>query len=139
MCDILYIIQLRESIRLCEDVYKIGKTKDIYKRAKQYPKGSKVMMVIEVEDCNISERDVLNAFKVKFKQRRDLGTEYFEGKLNEMIDHYKSICKKDITTDYNDRLSGKRTRRRVSREGCLSIVDEFEKEDGGRDKRRIKV
>jgi hypothetical protein len=96
----LYIIQLRESIRLCEDVYKVGKTKVICRREKQYPKGSKVIMVIEVEDCNIAEKKMIKYFKDKFKQRRDLGTEYFEGNINEMIEYYKSICIRDITNDF---------------------------------------
>lgn len=98
----LYIIQLRESIRLCEDVYKVGKTKVMCKREKQYPKGSKVIIVIEVDDCNIAEKNMIKYFKEKFKQRRDFGTEYFEGNINEMIDYYKSICKKDITNIYSN-------------------------------------
>jgi hypothetical protein len=98
--DSLYIIQLRESVRLCEDVYKIGKSKKMHNRIKNYPKGSKIIMVIEVDDCNICEKNVIKYFKMKFKQRRDLGNEYFQGNINEMVNYYKSICIKDITDIY---------------------------------------
>jgi hypothetical protein len=109
--DSLYIIQLRESIRLGEDVYKIGKSKKMHTRIKQYPKGSKVIMLIEVDDCNICEKNVIKDFKMKFKQRRDLGTEYFEGNINEMIDYYKSICIKDITDIWCNSLKVRKVRK----------------------------
>jgi T5orf172 domain len=39
----LYIIHIREHIRFNENIYKIGCTKDITQRLRQYPKGSKLL------------------------------------------------------------------------------------------------
>lgn len=62
----LYIIQTRESIRLEEDVYKIGKTHDIQQRFNSYPKGSSLHKMIKVSNRHVAEKLVLREFRQKF-------------------------------------------------------------------------
>lgn len=81
---IVYILKTRESIRMNEDVYKIGRTKNMKNRLSQYPKGSEFIAIMKVNDQRMCERVLLYAFKDKFKQRQDMGNEYFEGNLDEM-------------------------------------------------------
>lgn len=81
----LYIIQTRESIRLEEDVYKIGKTQSMQQRMNKYPKGSSLHKTIRVSDRHMAEKLVLREFRQKFTRREDMGHEYFQGNLQEMM------------------------------------------------------
>lgn len=57
MSNSCYIIQEREFINSKEEIYKIGKTEQYgLKRVKQYPKGSKIILFIEVENCHEFEK-----------------------------------------------------------------------------------
>jgi len=87
-----YIIQTRESIRMQEDVYKIGMTNDIERRLAQYPKGSQVVKTINVSDRIKCEKVLLYLFNLKYIKRTDMGNEYFEGDLQSMIDTFDEIA-----------------------------------------------
>jgi hypothetical protein len=80
----IYIIQLREFINQNLDVYKIGKTQNVQQRKRQYPKNSKLILSIEVDDMHESENHLKHIFKKRFKQCKDYGTEYFEGNIEDM-------------------------------------------------------
>jgi hypothetical protein len=85
----IYLLQEREFIKTSETIYKLGKTvqkcgRGFGERFKGYPKGSRVLLVIEVNDCNKVETDLIRVFKKEFKRRDDIGSEYFEGDINEM-------------------------------------------------------
>jgi len=77
----LYILRTRESVRLDEPVYKVGKTYDMEQRFKQYPKGSELLKSIKVCERHIAEKVLLREFSSKFKTREEFGNEYFEGDL----------------------------------------------------------
>jgi hypothetical protein len=79
----IYIIQEREFIRLKEETYKVGITKDIIRRYSEYPKSSKLIYT-RVCDTNF-EKEILNNLREEFIQKREYGTEYFEGDCNEII------------------------------------------------------
>jgi len=81
----LYILRTRESVRLDEPVYKVGKTYDMEQRFKQYPKGSELLKSIKVCERHIAEKVLLREFSSKFKTREEFGNEYFEGDLQEML------------------------------------------------------
>jgi len=83
----IYILQLREFIKTKEQIYKIGMTNknDFLTRFKQYPKKSKYYKYWKVPDAKEYERIVIIKFKKKFKQINDIGSEYFEGDIYEMI------------------------------------------------------
>jgi hypothetical protein len=98
-----YIVQEREHIRTNENIYKIGKTKqENLKRIQNYPNGSKLIIQIEVIDCDIFEKEIIQKFKEKYEQKKLIGTEYFEGNKSEMINDYIHIYndfeKSQITT-----------------------------------------
>lgn len=83
----IYLLQEREFIKTSESVFKVGKTQQInHGRFKQYPKGSVLLFQMKCNNCHDSEKQILTAFKSKFIQRTDIGTEYFEGNESIMID-----------------------------------------------------
>jgi hypothetical protein len=82
----IYLIYEREFINSNKNIYKIGKTKQLNsKRFNQYPKGSILLFQLICQDCDKMENILVDIFKNKYKQRKDIGTEYFEGDGNDMI------------------------------------------------------
>ena len=82
-CYYIYIIQEREFIRIKEETYKVGITQDIISCYSEYPKSSKL---IYTRSCDINfEKEILKMLREKFIQKREYGTEYFEGDYNEII------------------------------------------------------
>lgn len=75
----IYIIHEREFIRLNEDVYKIGRTKNLKQRVRDYPKGSNLIFCYQVNDIIETEKKILDRLRSCFINRRDIGLEYFEG------------------------------------------------------------
>jgi hypothetical protein len=81
----VYLLKDTVAIRSNENVYKIGKTsQQTLNRFSQYPKGSKVLLLIACNNCNETENNILKLFKKKYKNRIDYGNEYFEGNYKEM-------------------------------------------------------
>jgi hypothetical protein len=86
----IYLIKLREFIKTKENIYKIGKTKqENLSRVNSYPKGSILIIQIECDDCDKTEKELIKLFKEKYIHRKDIGNEYFEGLRKDM--------KKDIS------------------------------------------
>lgn len=84
----LYLLQTRESIKLNEPVYKIGRTKrEGLKRFEQYPGGSNLILHVECANSNIKEKIIKELFKEQFKQIIEYGQEYFMGDVNQMKLH----------------------------------------------------
>ena len=81
--NFMYILQEREFVNSKQNIYKIGVTKDFSSRVSSYPKGSKVFCVKPVEGD--PETDCLQKFRNLFISRVDIGSEYFEGDINLMI------------------------------------------------------
>jgi hypothetical protein len=87
-----YIVQEREFVKTKEKIFKLGRTKQKgLKRFKQYPKGTVVIIVLDVDDCIIFEKQMIKIFDEKFICRRDIGREYYEGDSDEMINEMKKI------------------------------------------------
>ncbi len=83
----IYLLQEREFIKTKENIYKVGMTKkENHERFNQYPKGSVLLFQMICNDCKNVERHVVKKFKETFKQRKDIGNEYFEGDYRNMID-----------------------------------------------------
>jgi len=84
--EYIYILREREFIRLRESIYKVGRTKQKPEdRFSGYPKGSEILLYINVDDSVGAEKLILTQFKKEFKQKKEYGTEYFEGSLQEMM------------------------------------------------------
>ncbi len=83
----IYLLQLREFIKTKENIYKVGRTsKQHLERFNQYPKGSLLLFQMICNCSKTMEIQILEIFKDKFIQRKDIGNEYFEGEYNKMID-----------------------------------------------------
>jgi hypothetical protein len=83
MIGYIYIIKVRESIRLEEQVYKVGRTKNVIKRLRQYPKGSVLLYTVFTDNIIEIEKELLSKLS-SFVARR-FGTEYIQCSL----DHIK--------------------------------------------------
>jgi hypothetical protein len=105
MMGYIYLLQEREFIKTKENIYKLGKTKqENLKRIKNYSNGTVLVIQLECENCDIIEKNLIIIFKESFKQRTDIGTEYFEGdkdKMHEIIYNHINNCKKVIIDCYS--------------------------------------
>lgn len=106
MSNYIYLLQEREFITTNQNIYKLGKTKqENLQRFKQYPKGSKLLLQQVCDDCDILETELIRDFKNKYKHRRDIGNEYFEGDYNDMIKDihnkitYNKVHNEDVDYD----------------------------------------
>jgi hypothetical protein len=98
----IYLIWEREFLKTRENVYKIGRTDNIKRRLSQYPKGSRLIFSIYTPDCLTSERELIRQFRVTFKSRTDIGSEYFEGEslcMVELISKFVAIQLQTIIVD----------------------------------------
>ena len=90
----IYLIIEREYIKNNEDIFKVGKTtQKRLKRFDKYTSGSILLSYNRCKDCHISEKEIIKLFKIKYKQRLDIGLEYFEGNHEDMINDIHSIIK----------------------------------------------
>lgn len=81
----VYLLIEREFLALEKNVFKIGRSENVSNRAKQYPNGSQLLVVLPCIDCKESETHLKRVFQKNFKHRPDIGSEYFEGTPNLMI------------------------------------------------------
>lgn len=84
----LYIVQLPHHFQGRESIFKIGRTsKSIEKRVTNYPKGTIVLFTLACDQKLLknTEVELIELFRKKFKQRSELGAEYFEGDLVTMM------------------------------------------------------
>lgn len=92
----IYLLHEREFIKTNEPIYKIGKTKqENLKRFNSYPNGTLLILQILCNDCDKYEKLILNTFKEKFIQKKEIGNEYFMGNCLAMIDIIYNIIKID--------------------------------------------
>ena len=57
-----------------------------YERFNQYPKGSILLFQMICTNSKSIEQILIKKFKALYVQRKDIGTEYFEGDYNQMMD-----------------------------------------------------
>lgn len=75
----VYLIREREFINSKQNIYKIGRTvQKSASRMSQYPKDSEGIAIMQVKNSLSKEKELLRIFTAKFKQRKDIGYEYFE-------------------------------------------------------------
>lgn len=85
--NLVYLIKLND-----KKVYKIGKTdRTIRERIQDYPSDAELYLTEKVSNNTEVEKVIKEVFKNIFKQRRDLGFEYFEGDINNMCRVFKNI------------------------------------------------
>ena len=87
MENYIYVVKEREFKN--ENVFKIGRTKNMKERIKHYPKNSRICCVIPCSDCVESEKNILANMKEKIT--REIGSEYIVEKEDELIKQIKKI------------------------------------------------
>ena len=93
--EAVYIVNVRESVLLNEDVYKIGRTTQSFtKRATSYPKGSVLKIQRNVDDSKMVEAVLIRVFSRTFTARPDRGREYFQGTYEDMEDKFMHIVRR---------------------------------------------
>lgn len=83
----VYLIVEREFINARVPVVKIGKSDEVGRRVKDYPKGSLTLSICPVQSAKMAEDALKAAFGAVFQQRRDIGIEYFQP-----TGEYESAC-----------------------------------------------
>jgi hypothetical protein len=92
--EYVYVIEEREFVKSGEQVYKVGRSANILKRMAQYPNGSQVRMVINVNDSVKAEQEILSQLKKygDITHRKDIGAEYFQGHLCFIINTMSQVA-----------------------------------------------
>ena len=83
----IYLIRIRASVNIGEEVYKLGKTSRKFgMRMSGYDKGYEVIFVfpIQLDKLDHLELELLEELDSIYKKRLDYGNEYFEGSRMEM-------------------------------------------------------
>jgi hypothetical protein len=85
--EYIYLIQDRGCVDAKLQIYKLGKTScvDPYKRLGGYKKGYSIKIIRQVPNCDLAEKQLLAAFRKKYKQELSHGKEYFSGSYVDMI------------------------------------------------------
>jgi hypothetical protein len=116
-----YIIQTPD---VPPSVYKIGKTvrPNPNKRLCAYPKFSIVKYTIAVANADLFEDIIMRKFKTAFKRRMELGLEYYEGDLVDMICVVHSLW---LKYGQQASLSIDRSLEKIKPNGWQSFVNEW--------------
>ena len=100
--EYIYLLREREFLNLNINICKFGRTsRGPSKRIDQYPKGSQIFLVIDVNNCINAEKEIKKEFLRLFIQKKDIGVEYFEGNINEMKRVVYDVAKK-FEIDYSN-------------------------------------
>lgn len=82
----IYLLHEREHIRLSEDVYKVGMSRQPnLARFNNYPRGSILLFQMVCNDCKFVESIVLQVFNNRFDKCCFYGNEYFKGNKKDMM------------------------------------------------------
>ena len=149
----VYLLLTREHLLLGHNIYKIGKTtQEGDKRFKQYPKDSVLLLQTICNNCHIIENIIKSEFKAKYKQRDDIGTEYFEGFYKDMIldiikiiDDNDNLTLREIEQKKKDEIENKKRLKEEEKKFKEDIINKkkedqiFKKEEEDKIKRYIEV
>lgn len=91
----IYLLITESHLAAGNPIYKVGFTRhvDIYTRVKQYPKGSLLLYCELVDDAAAKETNILRKMRGFFTHRRDIGKEYFQGKVEDMLNVIKGALR----------------------------------------------
>ena len=94
----IYLLLSNECKNKDEQVYKIGKTKNLNRFITGYEKGFIMMYFCICLDCDEAEQKILDVFKQKFKPRKDYGCNFFEGYYPKMIELIHECIQNELNT-----------------------------------------
>jgi len=138
--EYIYLVKEREFIKTEEEIYKIGRSAQYNaKRINQYPNGSIILLIIFCGNSEEIEKFLITEFKKLFKQRRDIGLEYFEGCFLKMRDVItENIIKLDnITIDKFKKETRDELNKRI--QNIESQISERKKRNDEQDELKNKV
>jgi len=93
--EYIYLLIEREFINTNKNIYKIGRTKKVnLERFNQYPKQSILLFQIKCLDCVVAEKNLKEIFSNKFIKHPEIGSEYFQGNADDMIDTIYNYLRK---------------------------------------------
>ena len=101
--EYLYVIQLRGDAEAGRNIFKFGmSTQDpTANRFRGYEKGSRIWLVIIMNNAHDAEQEILKILRRKYKQRIDKGVEYFEtDDVQEMLNDIWSYHQKKFKNIY---------------------------------------
>ena len=126
--EYLYVIQLRGDAEAGRNIFKFGmSTQDpTANRFRGYEKGSRIWLVIIMNNAHDAEQEILKILRRKYKQRIDKGVEYFEtDDVQEMLNDIWSYHQKTFKNIYT--TSGEIDWKRWFDDAKDKIVHEHEK------------
>ena len=82
--EYIYIIHCAQHIN--ENIYKIGRTKNIINRFKQYPNGSELLFTITCNNSKLIENNIIQYLKnnINYIHYKESGNEYFKCNLENL-------------------------------------------------------
>jgi hypothetical protein len=87
----LYLVRTRESVRMQEPVYKVGRTQRGLLRFRPYGNGTELYSIDFVPNVLEAERVLLDRFKRSFRAELDHGVEYFSGDVGAMTVLFRDV------------------------------------------------
>ena len=84
--EYIYLLWPRDLELRNMKIFKIGRTYDFDARLNKYPDNSIVYRVIRVLNCHVAEKALIDTFCLNFKRRKDIGREYYQGDVTQMMD-----------------------------------------------------
>jgi len=98
----VYLLREREFIDLDEPIYKLGKTiQQPNTRLAGYPKGSEVLLFVDVKNCHNAEKELMRHFDENYHHCKDIGREYYEGDLNSMKRDFFKVVSNDMNRTHH--------------------------------------
>lgn len=108
--EIHYVYLLANGEHIGKSIYKIGKTTQRnLSRLSQYPKDSVLYVQMICFNCHELELKIIELFSKYFRRCYDLGNEYFEGKIDKMLELFVA-CVMDDNQYYNFELKKENTK-----------------------------
>ena len=78
----VYLLRTRHSIEIGDKVHKFGRTQNLEKRIRGYPKGAMYLNIVFCSNAPLLEERILDRAKKECCPRTDYGSEYFEADYN---------------------------------------------------------
>ncbi len=125
--EYIYLLETRESVRLGDQIYKIGKSKqEAFKRFDQYPTGSILITYEMCFDCDKIEKQLIKIFNTKYKNTSIYGKEYFHGNLADM----RADIFNCINQEYREVTEKSKNANIISNLKTVNSFDELVKQQG---------
>jgi len=87
MDHLIYLIHPQQFLSQGEPTYKIGKTtRSLNERLSEYPKGYKLILAVQVDNCHVTEKHLISLFDQLFTKRPEYGLEYYSGNVDKMCE-----------------------------------------------------